>query len=543
MGLRGPGAKRIRRPTQASSAEHPPSSEARPWDAPKLSRADRVMRFIEALPCTAGPLAGSNFRLRPFQKKFIKAIYATDKQRKRKVRTAVLSLGRGNGKTTLAAALALCHLAGPEAEMRGEVYAAANDRFQASRVFNELAAIIQRTPWLARRLSVRRYPKEIEDFETCSLFAALSADAPTKLGLAPSLCIIDELGQAKSRELFDALATAMGKRAEPLLIAISTQAAKDDAVFSQLVDYGLRINRGEIEDASFHLSFYAADPTDDPWKASTWRKANPALGDFRSLEDVQRLAAQAQRMCSAAASFKNLILNMRIDATDPFLSAAVWQACGGPVDVARLRGRPCYGGLDLAASRDLSALVLAFEGDNGTFDLLPFFWLPDDDLRDREDTDRVPYCRWRDEGHLLTMPGKTTDPAAIARKLAELHAQYQIRALAYDRWRIEDLRRELSAIGADLPLVAHGQGYKDMTVAVDTLERLVFEAKLRHANHPILMWCVSNARVTSDAAANRKLDKAKSFGRIDGVVASCMALSVAARHEQPPDWTPMLEVV
>src|SRR5262245_61050160 len=237
MGLRGPGAKRVKR-VQRDKPEQ--TSAPHPWEAPGLSRAQRVIAFVQILPCTTGPLAGTHVRLRPWQKRFIRVVYATGRDDKRTVRTAVLSVGRGNGKTTLAAALALCHLAGPEAESRREVYSAANDRFQASRIFNELAAIVQHVPWLEKRLSIRRYPKEIENFETGSLFASLSADAPTKHGLAPSFVVYDELGQASSRELLDAFTTAMGKRAEPLMLVISTQAARDEEPLSTLIDYGLR---------------------------------------------------------------------------------------------------------------------------------------------------------------------------------------------------------------------------------------------------------------------------------------------------------------
>jgi phage terminase large subunit-like protein len=541
MGLAGPGRKSIK---PASLIRQRASSRRHPWEAKGLSRAARVIRFIESMPCSSGPLAGTRFKLRPWQKKFIRAVYKTDKKNGRRlVRTAVLSVGRGQGKTTLAALLALCHLAGPEAESRGEIYSAANDRFQASRIFNEISAIVQRVPWLDERVTLRRFTKEAEDIGgTGSLYAALSADAPTKHGLAPTLCVYDELGQTMSRDLLDAIETASGKRGG-LLLVISTQAARDDAPMSQLVDYGLRVQRGEIDDPSFHLTLYSAPKDSDPWSPTTWKLANPALGDFRSLKDVERLALQAQKMVAAEASFKNLILNMRINATEHFISSAVWKACGSPVDVSSLKGRPCYGGLDLAASRDLSALVLAFEADDGTFDLLPFFWLPDDDLREREDTDGAPYVRWRESGFLLTAPGKTMDPEVIARKLAELHGQYQIRALAHDRWRVEDLRRELSAIGTELLLVPHGQGYKDMTFAVEVFERLTFEQKLRHGNNPILTWNVSNARVTADPANNRKPDKIKSTGRIDGLVAACLALSVATRHVQQPEWQPFLEIV
>ena len=282
MSLNGP--RRTRPQTRQAGLKYDVNVEhlpPHPWEAPGLSRAERVIRFIETLPCTSGPLAGSPFSLRPWQKEFIRTVYATDRQRKRKVRTAVLSLGRGNGKTTLAAALALCHLAGPEAESRGEVYSAANDRFQASRIFNELSAMVQRVPWLNERVSIRRFTKELEDIGgTGSLYAALSADAPTKHGLAPSFVCYDELGQTTNRALLDAFETAMGKRAEPLMLVISTQAARDEAPMRQLVDYGLRVQRGEVIDPSFHLTLYAAPPDADPWKPATWRKANPAPRRF-----------------------------------------------------------------------------------------------------------------------------------------------------------------------------------------------------------------------------------------------------------------------
>jgi phage terminase large subunit-like protein len=537
MGLRGPGAKPIRK--AAGDVPEGPR-DPHPWEAPGLSRAERVIAFIETLPITSGTLAGQRFKLRPWQKRFLKAVYATGRDGRRKVRTAVLCLARKQGKTALAAAIALAHLCGPESEERGEVYSAANDRFQASRLHKEMVAIIERTPWMAERVSIVRHSKELEDIGgTGSTFAALSADVGTKHGLSPSCVVYDELGQALSRELFDVLDTAMGARAEPLILVISTQAASETAPMSELVDYGLRVQRGEVKDASFHLTLYAAPEDADPWDEKTWRLANPALGDFRSIEDVRRLAAQAQRMPSREASFRNLILNQRIDATAGFMSRAVWTACAGAVDLEALKGRPCFAGLDLGATRDLTALILAFADEDGGFDVVPFFFLPGDGLRDREDRDRVPYCAWRDAGHLIALPGKTTDPRAVAAKIAELHGRFAIKALAFDRWRIEDLRRELDALGCDVALVAHGQGFRDMSPAIDVLERLAVEGQMRHGMHPVLTWCMANARVTADPAGNRKLDKGKSTGRIDGAVALAMAFAVAARHAPEAPWEPL----
>lgn len=205
------------------------------------------------------------------------------------------------------------------------------------------------------------------------------------------------------------------------------------------------------------------------------------------------------------------------------------------------KGGFCYAGLDLGATRDLTALVRVFADDDGGFDVIPSFFLPGDDLAEREDQDKAPYPRWRDEGHLVAMPGRTCDPSFVAREIARLHGEHRIEALAFDRWRIEDLKRELSAIGSDVELVPWGQGFKDMAPAIDLLERLVIDAKLRHGGQPVLTWCVLNAKTVADAAGNRKLDKQKSTGRIDGVVALGMALGLATRRGGEGVWEPMVE--
>jgi phage terminase large subunit-like protein len=305
---------------------------------------------------------------------------------------------------------------------------------------------------------------------------------------------------------------------------------------SELVDYGLKVQAGEVEDASFHLTLFTAPPDADPWSLETWRLANPALGDFRSLEDVERMAAQAQAMPAREASFRNLILNQRVDAEDAFITRPVWAACAGAL--RPLDGRPVWAGLDLGGARDLSALVMAFRDEDGAFDLVPVVWVPGD-LAAREAEERAPYRAWAKAGHLRATGGKTTDPRIIARDLAELHGRHGFQAVAFDRWRIDDLRRELDSLGADVPLVPHGQGFRDMSPAVDELERLVAEGMIRHAGHPVLTMAAANAVVTRDPAGARKLAKDRSTGRIDALVAAAMALNAARR--QPPEeaWTPL----
>lgn len=522
MGMRGPGAR-----PKGNLAEAVESEGVQPWEAEGLSRSERVIVFLESLPITSGPLAGKPLKLRRFQIKFVRAVYGTNGKGERAVRTAVLSLARKNGKTQLAAGLALCHLSGPEAEDRGEVYSAANDRFQAARIFREMVAIIDRVSWLRRRINVRSFTKELEDMWSGSVYAALSADVATKHGLSPSFVVYDELGQAAKRDLYDALDTAMGGRAEPLMVVISTQAANDLAPLSLLIDYGKRVNAGEFKDPSFHLTFYTAPDDADPWALKTWEMANPALKDFRSLEDVKRLAEQARRTPAKESAFRNLILNQRIAAEARFIDAIEWKACAGKAEIAE--GSEIYAGLDLGGTRDLSALALVHRNDGGVFHAKMRFWLPGD-VHDRTEQDRVPYDAWVRAG-LLQSIGKTTDPEVIALAIAELSSQYRIKVLAYDRWGITDLKRELDAIGCGVPLLAFGQGYKDMGPAVDTLETAIAEKRLRHGGNPVLGMCAANAIVTKDPTGKRKLDKAKSIGRIDGLVALAMAVSAASRHQ------------
>ncbi|NOT39218.1 MAG: terminase large subunit [Alphaproteobacteria bacterium] len=538
MGKRGPNAVPMPKAPKPKQGAAQPKPTPRPWDAPGLSRAARVIAFAESLPVTSGTLAGTQFKFRPWQRRWIEKVYRTDAEGRRVVRTAVNSMARKNGKTDMAARLCLAHLAGPEAEERGECYSAANDRLQAGKIFNEMVAIIRRVDWLVQRVSIRSHSKELEDIGpggTGSIYAALSSDVGTKHGLSPSFFCYDELGQSPDRKLYDVLDTAMGARAEPLGVVISTQAARDDAPMSELVDYGLRVQRGEIDDPSFDLELHTAPLEADPWDPATWLLANPALGDFRSLEDVQRMAKQAERLPSREASFRNLILNQRVSTSAHFLTPAVWAGCTGAVDRERLKGRPCFAALDLGGTRDLTALVLVFEDDDGGLDVAPHFWLAGD-LREHEDTDRAPYVVWEQQGHILSGGAKTLDPKIVATKIAELHGAYDIRALAYDRWRIEDLRRELDALGCAVELVPHGQGFKDMAPAVSEFERLAHEGKLRTGDHPVLTWNVSNVKTTSDPAGNRKFDKQKSTGRIDGAQALAMCCGLRLRQEAPAEF-------
>jgi phage terminase large subunit-like protein len=516
--------------------------KARPWEADGLTRPERVAAFIESLTITSGRNAGQPFRLRPWQRDIIERIYGPqDDQSRRIVRTALLTMPRKNGKTGLAAPLALAHLFGPEAERRGQVYSAAADRNQAAIIYREMKAIIEADPDLSARAVIRDFTKHIEDSETGSEYMALSADAKTKHGFSANCVIYDELAQAPNRELYDVLTTSTGAREEPLVLVISTQTNDRHHVMTELVEYGRRVNDGIIDDPTFCAVIYEAPADANPWAEATWFACNPALSDFRSLQEMRTSAAQARRIPAREATFRNLYLNQPVDSDPRFIPATEWDGCLGEVDPAALRGRPCWGGLDLSSTRDLTALVLFFPEDDGA--VLPFFWVPAESIAEREDRDRVPYRVWIDQNRIEATPGRAIDRRAIACRLAEITSAFDVRGIAYDRWRIEDLQSVLSDEGIDVPMVAWGQGFKDMAPAVDLLEAAILDRRLVHDGHPVLTWCVSNAVVQTDPTGARKLDKAKSVDRIDGLVALTQAIGLHAREPAEPDYSASIILV
>jgi phage terminase large subunit-like protein len=309
---------------------------------------------------------------------------------------------------------------------------------------------------------------------------------------------------------------------------VGTQAAADDALFSELVDYGAKVNSGEIKDPTFAAFIFTTAEGADIWDEANWYAANPALGDFRSLQEMRDFAAQAQRMPTKEAAFRNLYLNQRVDSAPSFIKGADWWACGEAAEPPELFGRPCWCGLDLSATQDLTALELFFPDDGGA--VLSYFWLPGEGIRDKSDQDRVPYDVWAKGGHLELTPGRAVDRDFIVRRLAGVVSDYDVRGIGYDRWRMNEVKKILDHEGLDLPLVEFGQGLKDMAPAIDELERLILSGKIRHGMNPILTMCVSNIKIEMDAAGNRKFSKKRSNGRIDGMVALAMAVGLWAKQ-------------
>jgi phage terminase large subunit-like protein len=381
-------------------------------------------------------------------------------------------------------------------------------------------AYIEATPWMAAAVNVRDWHKQIEVEATRSTWTALTSDARKAHGLAPSFWIADEVAQWRSRELWDNLATGMGKRRHALGVTISTQAADDLHFWSEFLD----AEHGPSTYVQLHAA--PADCALDDREA--WKAANPALGHFLSLDQFEDAAARAMRSPSFEPSFRLLHLNARIDAEARFLSAADWDANGEPFDPLELEGARCFGGLDLSSTRDLCALALYFP-DHGK--LLAWHFVPADTMKERVERDRVPYDRWAADGWLTATQGRATDRLSIVRQLAEIVQSYRLEALAFDRWRFEDLLHMLNAEGIELPLVEFVPGFKSYAPAVDAFERLVLARQMQHNGNPLLRWQAGNVRIEADASSNRKPTKAKSLDRIDGIVAAMQAVGIAERTE------------
>lgn len=539
MGLRGPGAGRMKRANEALPAR----KRRLPWQKKDLGRAGRVLAFLRHLPITKGPLAGRKMKLLPEQVEFVQQIYGDlDAKGLRKRRIGVKSEPKGNGKSGVCAGLVLCHLLGPESEVRGEVYSAAIDRAQAAIIYAEVEAIIDQIPEFASRVNTQRHAKKIEVLAgdgKGSMYEALSADARRAHGLSPSLWVYDELAQARDRVLLDNLVNGLGKRKEALGLVISTQAPDDDHPLSQLIDDGL-----SGADPSIFVQLIAAPPEADPFDPKTWLACNPALGKFLSLSEMTQAAARARRMPAFEASFRNLRLNQRVDAREEnrIVTASVWRRGNVAVDRKELAGRTCFAALDLSGKHDLTSLTLAFPDDapEPGFDILQWCWTPEAQLGVRRPAEQDRFRAWIKAGHMIAVPGPTIRYSFVAAELVKLAAEFNMVVLGFDRWRIDDFKQDLGDVDADfpVPLEPFGQGFKEMGPAVDWFAELALTGRIRHGGHPVLTAAVAGAITDSDPAGNLKIAKDRSNGRgpvrVDPAVTLVMALGLAKRFQPAP---------
>jgi phage terminase large subunit-like protein len=511
-------------------------------ELPAETRAEAAIRWIQGY-CRVpeGKDVGKPVKLREWQKDELRRIYDNPAGTRR----AILSFGRKNGKTSFASFLLLLHLCGPEHRPNGQLFSAAQSRDQASILFGLACKIIRQSPDLHAVCGIRDTAKQIYCPELGTLYRALSAEASTAYGLSPVLVVHDELGQVKGprSELYDALETATGAQEEPLSVVISTQSPTDADLLSVLIDDALAGG-----DPSTVISLYTAPVEMDPFSDEAIRAANPAFGDFLNAKTVREQAESARRMPSREAQYRNLILNQRVDQSAPFISRTTWKENGGPV-VASFGDAPVFAGLDLSSVSDLTAFVAMAPIDD-LWHVKPTFWLPEEGLVEKARLDRVAYDVWAKAGWLNTTPGPSIDYRFVAGFLADFCDTHDVRKIAFDRWGWRHLKPLLSETGfndnqleGDAAIFEpFGQGPQSMSPAMLALESALLNKRIRHGNHPVLEMCAQNATVRADSKGNRQLDKSKSYGRIDGMVALTMAQAMAGTYEAtaPVDFMAMI---
>lgn len=491
-----------------------------------MTLGEKVCAFIQRHCVTPeGIHVGKPIVLAQFQKDFITAIYDNPAGTRR----AILSVGRKSGKSTLVAGIVLAHLVGPLAKQNSNLCVGAMSREQSAIIFHAAAKMCQLSPTLSRLVKVFPSGKRLLGLPMNVEFKALAADGKTAMGGSYSLVLIDEIGQIRGpqSDFVDSLVTSQGAYAEPLLIAISTRASNAADLFEQWIQ-----DAKTSGDPKIVSHVYSAPEGCDLMDESAWYAANPALGIFRSLDDLKEQLTQAARMPSIENSARNLLLNQVISTVSPFISPSVWQSCAGAV--LPFGDAPVYCGLDLSARTDLTALVLIGKV-AGQWQVVPHFWTPEQGLRDRAARDRAPYDVWHRQGYLHSTPGASVDYEFVASDMAAILSGLNVQAVTYDRWRIDLLKKELDKIGCDVPLIPWGQGFKDMAPALDTLEAELLNARVNHGGHPVLTMCAASAIVVKDPAGGRKLDKGKATGRIDGLQAMAQAFGAAAQAIEQED--------
>jgi len=497
-----------------------------PYSADKAAKA--IKFFERVLVHIDGEWSGRPFELMPWQREMIGTLFGTLREDgMRQYRTCYCEIPRKSGKSETAAGIAL-YLLFADGEDGAQIYGAAGDRDQAGIVYRVAAEMARRAPVLAKRAKVLDSVKRIVVEGNASFYRAIPAEASSSHGFNAHGIIVDEVHVQPNRDLIDVLNTSTGARRQPLTFYITTAGCDQNSICWELHDYALKVQKGVIQDPTFLPVVYNAEEGDN-WKdPAVWAKANPSLGVTIKLDYLERECARAQETPAYENTFRRLHLNQWTRQETRWLPLDKWDACAGRVDPAMLAGQRCWAGLDLASTEDITALALVFADEDGGYDVLPYFWIPEATIERRTRRDRVPYELWARQGLVYTTPGNSCDYSFIRQKLNDLAEIYDIEDVAIDPWNARQLGGELMEDGFDV--VDFRQGYVSMSAPTKELLRLVLAGKLRHGGNPVLRWMADNMVVTTDAAANIKPAKDKSTERIDGMVALIMALDRGTRR-------------
>lgn len=492
--------------------------------------ADYAVAFIQALCHTKSVWAGKPFELIDWQEQIIRDVFGTLKSDGcRQFNTAYIEIPKKQGKSELAAAVALLLTCG-DGEQGAEVYGCAADRGQASIVFEVAADMVRMCPALRKRVKILASTKRLIYLPTGSFYQVLSAEAYSKHGFNTHGVIFDELHTQPNRKLFDVMTKGSGDaRMQPLYFLITTAGDNQNSICWEVHQKALDIIDGRKNDPTFYPVIYGAAQEDDWTDPNVWKKANPSLGITVGMDKVRAAFESAKQNPAEENSFRQLRLNQWVKQSVRWMPMDKWDACSFPVDEKLLEGRVCYGGLDLASSTDITAFVLVFPpaDEEDKYCVLPYFWIPEDNIDLRVRRDHVNYDLWQKQGYILSTEGNVVHYGFIEKFIEKLGEKYNIREIAFDRWGAVQMVQNLEGMG--FTVVPFGQGFKDMSPSTKELMKLTLEGKLAHGGHPVLRWMMDNIFIRKDPAGNIKPDKEKSTEKIDGAVATIMALDRAIR--------------
>ena len=492
--------------------------------------ADFAVAFIESLCHTKGTWAGKPFELIDWQERIIRDLFGILKKNGyRQFNTAYVEIPKKQGKSELAAAVALLLCCG-DGEERAEVYGCAADRQQAGIVFDVAADMVRMCPALNKRVKILASQKRMVFQPTNSFYQVLSAEAYSKHGFNIHGVVFDELHTQPNRKLFDVMTKGSGDaRMQPLYFLITTAGTDTQSICYETHQKALDILEGRKIDHTFYPVIYGAKEDEDWTSPAVWKKANPSLGITVGIDKVQAACDSAKQNPGEENSFRQLRLNQWVKQSIRWMPMHKWDACAFPVSEDELEGRVCYGGLDLSSTTDITAFVLVFPpmDESDKYAVLPYFWIPEDNVDLRVRRDHVPYDVWKRQGKLETTEGNVVHYGYIEKFIERLGERFNIREIAFDRWGAVQMVQNLEGMG--FTVVPFGQGFASMSPPTKELMKLVLEEKIAHGGHPVLRWNMDNIFIRTDPAGNIKADKAKSTEKIDGAIALIMALDRAIR--------------
>ena len=493
-------------------------------------RADFAVNFIECLCHTKGTWAGKPFLLLDWQEQIIRDLFGIVKPNGyRQFNTAYIEIPKKNGKSELAAAVALLLCCG-DGEQRAEIYGCAADRGQATIVFDVAADMVRMCPALNKRCKILTSQKRIIYTPTNSFYQVLSAEAYSKHGFNIHGVVFDELHTQPNRKLFDVMTKGSGDaRMQPLYFLITTAGTDTNSICYETHQKAVDILEGRKQDSTFYPVIYGAGTDEDWTDPKVWKKANPSIGETIGMDKVKAACDSARQNPGEENSFRQLRLNQWVKQAVRWMPMEKWDACAFPVNPEELEGRVCYGGLDLSSTSDLTSFCLVFppEDDMEPYYILPYFWLPEETLPLRVSRDHVMYDVWERQGYIQTTEGNVVHYGFIEKFIEQLGDKYNIREIAFDRWGAVQMVQNLEGMG--FTVVPMGQGFASMSPPTKELMKLTLEKKIAHGGHPVLRWNMDNIFIRTDPAGNIKADKSKSTEKIDGAIAVIMALDRAIR--------------